>query len=213
MGLDGKALARFARDAAGREVERLAGGIHQIQAFDPQGRLVRQEGRRSNGGAAGSETVYARAYGHDGADTLTAIEDARRGVTRYRYDACDRLLAVEESGRRGTTLTRFGYDAFGRRVRKESVHAGPVPANDPAPPRPSPPGAPPSSGTATPCWPKASRWWSNRWRSSRRTRPPHLPIPWPLSMSANPAPSVVCRRRNDQQRGWQRLKAGAKLEP
>ncbi|MEE3627464.1 RHS repeat-associated core domain-containing protein [Nitrospirillum sp. BR 11752] len=211
VGLDGKALARFARDAAGREVERLAGGIHQIQAFDPQGRLVRQEGRRrSNGGAAGGETVYARAYGYDGADTLTAIEDARRGVTRYRYDACDRLLAVEganpesfvtdpagnilasgpdaafwggeargdrllvhgdakfeydawgnrvkewraaagavtvdyrydagnrltaveETSRRGTTLTRFGYDAFGRRVWKESAHAGPLPANDAGP--------------------------------------------------------------------------------
>ncbi|TWB13084.1 RHS repeat-associated protein [Nitrospirillum amazonense] len=207
VGLDGKALARFARDAAGREVERLAGNVHQIQAFDPQGRLVRQEGRRRPSGGSGGEAVYTRAYGYDGADTLTAIEDARRGVKRYHYDACDRLLsvegttpesfvtdpagnilasgpdaafwggeargdrllvhgdakfeydawgnrvkewraaggavtvdyrfdagnrltAVEETSRRGTTLTRFGYDAFGRRVWKESAHTAPIPAND-----------------------------------------------------------------------------------
>ncbi|WP_049973837.1 RHS repeat-associated core domain-containing protein, partial [Azospirillum sp. B4] len=203
VGLDGQALARFAHDSLGREVERLAGGIHQMQAFDPQGRLVRQEGRRQEGGGA----VFTRGYGYDGADTLTAIEDARRGVKRYHYDACDRLLAVDgteperfvtdpagnilasgpdaefwggeargdrllvhgdakfqydawgnrvkewraaggavaidyrygpdnrlrevkESSRLGTTFTRFGYDALGRRVWKESARLAPAPAND-----------------------------------------------------------------------------------
>ncbi|MEA1673572.1 RHS repeat-associated core domain-containing protein [Nitrospirillum sp. BR 11163] len=203
VGLDGKALARFSHDASGREVERLAGGIHQAQSFDPQGRLTRQEGRRLGGG----EAVYARSYDYDGADAVTAIEDARRGVRRYRYDACDRLLAVDgtdpenfvtdpagnilasgpdaqfwggeargdrllvhgdakfeydawgnrvkewraaggavtidyrydagnrlvevaESSRLGSSLTRFGYDALGRRVWKESTRTVPLPAND-----------------------------------------------------------------------------------
>ncbi|MBB6253215.1 hypothetical protein [Nitrospirillum iridis] len=34
-------MARFAHDASGRKVERLASGVHQIQAFAPQGHLVR----------------------------------------------------------------------------------------------------------------------------------------------------------------------------
>ncbi|MDE1150578.1 MAG: RHS domain-containing protein [Azospirillaceae bacterium] len=220
--LDGTALARFAHDAAGREVERLAGGIHQVQAFDPQGRLVRQEGRRRATGGVGAP-VYARTYGYDAADTLTLLEDARRGVKQYRYDACDRLLAVdgtnpeqfvtdpagnilaagpdaefwggeargdrllvhgdakfqydawgnrvkewraaggavavdyrydagnrlaevEENSRKGRTLTRFGYDALGRRVWKESAHTPPAAAND-------------AATAAAPAWQRTSFLW------------------------------------------------------
>ncbi|MDE1150581.1 MAG: DUF6531 domain-containing protein [Azospirillaceae bacterium] len=222
VGLDGTALARFAHDAAGREVERLAGGIHQVQAFDPQGRLVRQEGRRRAAGGVG-DPVYARAYGYDAADTLTLLEDARRGVKQYRYDACDRLLAVdgtnpeqfvtdpagnilaagpdaefwggeargdrllvhgdakfqydswgnrvkewraaggavtvdyrydagnrlaevEENSRKGRTLTRFAYDALGRRVWKESAHTPPAAAND-------------AATAAAPAWQRTSFLW------------------------------------------------------
>jgi RHS repeat-associated protein len=202
VGLDGKAIARFRHDMAGREVERLAGSVRQSQEFDPQGRLTRQEGVSRKGGGA----VFTRSYSYDAADALTAIEDARRGLKQYRYDPCDRLLAVEgadpesfvtdpagnilasgpdagfwggeakgdrllvhgdrkfeydrfgnrvkewraaggavtvtyrygaenrlaemtEESRLGRRVTRFRYDALGRRVEKETEHA-PMAAND-----------------------------------------------------------------------------------
>ncbi|MDG5493415.1 RHS repeat-associated core domain-containing protein [Niveispirillum sp. BGYR6] len=205
VGCDGREIARFQRDAAGREIGRQAGSIFQRQDFDPQGRLIRQEGVRRGGAVS-----FSRAYGYDGADALVAIEDAKRGVRRYRYDACDRLLAVEGTNpesfvpdpagnilasgadagfwggeakgdrllvhgdakfqydawgnrvrewraaggavsltyrydasnrlvaverqdRRGRTLARYGYDAFGRRLWKQTAHLPPASANDDAP--------------------------------------------------------------------------------
>ena len=152
VGLDDRTIARFRRDAAGREVERIAGGMHQEQAFDPQGRLVRQEGRRLGGGGA----LFARSYDYDAADLLTAITDARWGETRYRYDPCDRLLSVEgtepesfvtdpagnilASGRDGMFWgglatgdrllvhgdRKFEYDAWGNRVAEHRAAGGAV---------------------------------------------------------------------------------------
>ncbi|MDR3435273.1 RHS repeat-associated core domain-containing protein [Telmatospirillum sp.] len=217
VGLDGMAIARFDRDQAGREVERLAGSVRQVQAFDPEGRLIRQEGRRR----AGGEAVFVRSYSYDAADALTEIADARWGATQYRYDACDRLLSVEgtqpetfvvdpagnilasgpdaafwggvatgdrllvhgdrkfdydrygnrvkewraaggavtldyrydadnrlaevtEDSRLGRRVTRFGYDALGRRAWKESAH-WPNAAND---------------GAAEPAWHRTTFLWN-----------------------------------------------------
>jgi RHS repeat-associated protein len=48
----------------------------------------------------------------------------------YRYDDANRLVAVEESSRLGRRLTRFDYDALGRRVRKITEATPATPAND-----------------------------------------------------------------------------------
>ncbi|MDG5493411.1 RHS repeat-associated core domain-containing protein [Niveispirillum sp. BGYR6] len=51
----------------------------------------------------------------------------------YRYDASNRLVAVERQDRRGRTLARYGYNAFGRRLWKQTAHLPPASANDDAP--------------------------------------------------------------------------------
>ena len=208
----GAVVARFAHDAAGREVDRIAGAVRRTQSFDPQGRLVAQRGGRRAAAGGGVETLFSRDYAYDRADALVAIEDARRGLKRFRYDETDRLLAVDgadpesfvvdpagnilasgqdgafwggeapgdrlllhgdrkfeydahgnrikeyraaggavevtyrydaadrlveadEASRLGRRLTRFGYDALGRRLWKESTQLPmrPAAANDAAP--------------------------------------------------------------------------------
>ncbi|WP_348770852.1 RHS repeat-associated core domain-containing protein [Niveispirillum sp. SYP-B3756] len=42
-------------------------------------------------------------------------------------------MAVERQDRRGRTLARYGYDAFGRRLWKQTTHLPPASANDDAP--------------------------------------------------------------------------------
>jgi RHS repeat-associated protein len=49
----------------------------------------------------------------------------------YGYGPDNQLTSVTETGRQGRRETRFGYDAVGRRVWKETRSWGPVPANDP----------------------------------------------------------------------------------
>jgi RHS repeat-associated protein len=57
---------------------------------------------------------------------------------RYAYDGAGMLAEVVERSRRGLRVTRFGYDAVGRRAWKESGYAPPAAAN--APPGEPPPG-------------------------------------------------------------------------
>ncbi|WP_029013147.1 RHS repeat-associated core domain-containing protein [Niveispirillum irakense] len=245
---DRREIARFQRDAAGREIGRQVGSIFQRQDFDPQGRLIRQEGIRRGGAVS-----FSRAYGYDGADALVAIEDAKRGVRRYRYDACDRLLAVEGSSpesfvpdpagnilasgadagfgsreakgdrllvhgdakfqydewgnrvrewrgaggvvsltyrydasnrlvavdrqdRRGRTLARYGYDAFGRRLWKQTAHLPPASANDDTP-------SPGTDAATDPVWQRTDFLWDGDVLLAEST--PHSPdaaAPDPLSV-------------------------------
>ncbi len=55
---------------------------------------------------------------------------------RYAYDGAGMLAEVTERSRKGLRVTRFGYDALGRRAWKETEHAHPAAAN-------ASPGAPP----------------------------------------------------------------------
>ncbi|HKU94185.1 MAG TPA: DUF6531 domain-containing protein, partial [Vineibacter sp.] len=92
LALDGDVLTWFRRDAAGREIERRAGALHQTQEFDPQGRLIRQRGFRWR--AAGDlRPVLARSYTWNPADELTAVDDAHRGLKHYHTDVRGRLMA------------------------------------------------------------------------------------------------------------------------
>jgi RHS repeat-associated protein len=158
VGFDGALVASFARDEAGRETERLAGGLHEKREYDPQGRLIAQQGFRRGGGRTdgGGNPVFARGYGYDGADALVQIEDARRGLKRYQYDACDRLLAVDGAepeafvvdpagnilasgpdgafwggAAKGDRLLvhgdrKFAYDDYGNRIREQRAAGGAV---------------------------------------------------------------------------------------
>jgi RHS repeat-associated protein len=89
----GEVVARVDRDIAGREVYREwgpAGDVRQEQAYDPQGRLTTQQGFRGD-----NRSIFVRRYRYDTSDLLTQIEDSRRGLKRYHYDPCERLLAVD----------------------------------------------------------------------------------------------------------------------
>ena len=204
IGFDGRVVAAFERDAAGRETGRRAGALAVTATRDPQGRLVRQSARRA--GEDAGAPVLERRYAWDAADRLVETIDLARGIRRYdydpnsrlvgvdgelaerfvfdpagnilgeadaaegiavgdrlllrgdrkfeydgcgnrvrevrgaaggvellyRYDAGNRLVAVDERSRRGRRLTGFDYDALGRRVRKRSMAWTPDAANDDA---------------------------------------------------------------------------------
>ncbi len=144
--LDGRPIARVARDREGREVEREAGALRMVSDYDPAGRLVRQHGATVRGG--GGATIDRR-YHYDPFGQLLAMTDAARGEKRFRYDALDRLVGVDGASPEafvadpaGNVLPaggvggeaigdrlrvwgdrRFDYDADGRRVR-ELIGAG-----------------------------------------------------------------------------------------
>ena len=202
IGFDGRHVATFERDAAGRETARQAGALAVTTMRDPQGRLARQSAHRSDGDT--DVPVLERRYAWDVADRLTETVDLARGARRYaydpssrlvgvagdlperfvfdpagnilgdgdgaegvapgdrllvrgdrkfeydacgnrvrewrgaaggvervyRYDAGNRLVAVEEQSRRGRRLTSFRYDALGRRCGKRSLAWAPDAAND-----------------------------------------------------------------------------------
>ena len=76
ISFNGVPVATVNRDGVGREVERFAGNVRQEQSYDPQGRLVRQEGFRQG---AERQAVFARNYGYDTAaacvSSMTSVED------------------------------------------------------------------------------------------------------------------------------------------
>ncbi|MGI4792751.1 MAG: RHS repeat-associated core domain-containing protein, partial [Janthinobacterium lividum] len=104
VGFDGREVAAFRRDALGRETARRAGGLTTLSDYDPQGRLVRQTGR-SRGA---SQPVIERSYRWDEADRLVETHDLARGMRRYQYDACERLVGVE-----GDAPESFVFDPAG----------------------------------------------------------------------------------------------------
>ncbi len=116
VSVDRTVIARFRYDSGAREIERRAGALHQVQTYDPQGRLLRQQGWRWQ--AIGeARSIFARRYGWNPADGLSTLEDARRGLKRFHTDARGRLLATE-----GSAWEYFVVDPA-----DNIVAAGPVP--------------------------------------------------------------------------------------
>ena len=97
-------ICQFGRDADGRITGRMQRGSALEQAFDPQGRMLRQ--RLSTRAGDSRSTLVQRDYSYDPLDNLAQISDSLRGVTGYRYDALQRLTAAE-----GWSPERFTYDA------------------------------------------------------------------------------------------------------
>ena len=88
LGFGSRQLAAIARDVAGRETERRAGGVVVASNYDPQGRLMRQTGMR------GAAQVLQRSYEYDPADRVLAIDELLGGARRYEYDSRERLVGV-----------------------------------------------------------------------------------------------------------------------
>lgn len=77
-------------------------------------------------------------YDADGRRVRELIGAGEGRERRYRWDGAGRLAEVSERTRRGTRVTRFGYDALGRRAWKESASLPPPAANAPGAPPPKP---------------------------------------------------------------------------
>lgn len=108
---DHRTVAQFRHDSAGRESERRSGGLLQNQRFDLQGQLIHQSGT-GFGGAA----VYRRDYSYDRSGGLISVDDSIRGVVKYRYDACERLISTS-----GWSEQNFVFDPADNMV-SSSVH-------------------------------------------------------------------------------------------
>ncbi|EHR71796.1 RHS repeat-associated core domain protein [Burkholderiales bacterium JOSHI_001] len=99
--LNKQPVTRHQYNDFGEETRRQQGALASQFEYDPLGRLQRQLTRRDD--APG--LVLARAYGHDTAGRLAAVEDFRAGRTDYHYDPADRLLQVD-----GAVPERFVHD-------------------------------------------------------------------------------------------------------
>ncbi|MGI4797028.1 MAG: RHS repeat-associated core domain-containing protein, partial [Janthinobacterium lividum] len=115
VGFDGREVAAFRRDALGRETARRAGALTTLSEYDPQGRLVRQTGRSRGTG----QPVIERSYRWDEADRLIETHDLARGMRRYQYDACERLVGVA-----GDAPESFVFDPAGNILGSDADGGG-----------------------------------------------------------------------------------------
>ena len=125
VSLDGRVIARIDRDASGRELRRLQGNVETETAYDPQGRLLRQQAinRQTR------DTLIDRQYGYDREGRINLIKDLTRGETRFTYDALDRLKRVSGAPN-GERDELFAFDPAGNILdRTEKPEGGYVKGN------------------------------------------------------------------------------------
>jgi RHS repeat-associated protein len=121
--LDGTEIVRFTHDFGGRETTRLLAGGGRIETeYGPTGSMARRRVHSPAGqrvaaageprwvGPATPGTTVDRAYQYSTGQGLAAIWDSARGITRFRYDALGRLLALVPENAREEL---FAYDANG----------------------------------------------------------------------------------------------------
>ncbi|MDM0031357.1 RHS repeat-associated core domain-containing protein, partial [Variovorax sp. J22P271] len=108
----------FERDALHRETARIQGnGLTQHSVYDPAGRLKLQRygatpitGKGEAGTAPPANLRgITREYAYDPSGQLQTINDARRGMLAYKYDAVGRLIEA----RNGLGLESFEFDPAG----------------------------------------------------------------------------------------------------
>lgn len=94
-------------------------GLVTTLGYDPEGRTI--ETRRSAEGVV--LTTATTAYTLTGKPAMAV--DPNGGITRYEYDALDRLIGHTDAAGR---LTRYAYDALGRRTRvfNSAIQAAPL---------------------------------------------------------------------------------------
>ena len=108
-------IARLERDTSGRELKRLQGHVETETAYDPQGRLQRQQAinRQTR------DTLIDRQYGYDNEGRINLIKDITRGETRFTYDPLDRLKRVT-----GNLDELFAFDPAGNILDREQRPEG-----------------------------------------------------------------------------------------
>ncbi|USQ93967.1 RHS repeat-associated core domain-containing protein [Caulobacter sp. RL271] len=123
VGVEGATPEAFVADPSGNMLPVGPGGVEGVASGD---RLRVWGDRRFEYDANGRRVRELRGAG-DGREL------------RYAYDGTGRLSEVAERSRRGLRVTRFGYDALGRRAWKETREAPPNAANaEPGAPAPEP---------------------------------------------------------------------------
>ncbi|WP_438029331.1 RHS repeat-associated core domain-containing protein [Sorangium sp. So ce233] len=121
--LDGADETEVRLDASGREIERiLSHGGRVLFGHDPAGRLVEKRvtaphlaraagpGEPDWVGARDPAVTVHQRLEYNASSELSTLWDARRGTTRYSYDALGQIVAAVPDGARGEL---FAYDATG----------------------------------------------------------------------------------------------------
>ncbi len=124
---------RFRHDAADRLVG-VEGATPEAFVTDPAGNLLPVGPNGVNGVVEGNRLrVWGdRRFEYDG-DGRRVCEWRGAGhghELRYAYNGAGMLAEVVDTSRRGTRITRFGYDALGRRAFKDSAVLPPAAANE-----------------------------------------------------------------------------------
>ncbi len=124
---------RFRHDAAERLIG-VDGATPEAFVTDPAGNLLPVGPNGVEGVVEGDRLrVWGdRRFDYD-ADgrRVRELRGAGQGrELRYAYDGAGMLAEVIDTSRRGTRITRFGYDALGRRAFKDSAVLPPPPANE-----------------------------------------------------------------------------------
>ncbi len=110
------------------------GALPEAFVADPAGNILPVEQERVVGDAPGNRLcVWGDRrfdYDADGRRVRELIGAGEGRERRYRWDGAGRLAELVERSRRGTRITRFGYDALGRRAWKEAASLPPQAANE-----------------------------------------------------------------------------------
>lgn len=110
------------------------GALPEAFVADPAGNVLPVEQGHVAGDAPGNRLrVWGDRrfeYDADGRRARELIGAGEGRERRYRWDGAGRLAELVERSRRGTRITRFGYDALGRRAWKDAASLPPPAANE-----------------------------------------------------------------------------------
>ncbi|MCG6968204.1 MAG: DUF6531 domain-containing protein [Gammaproteobacteria bacterium] len=110
---NGSTITSVTRNAHGQEIARTSGAISSFFAYDAMGHLIRQRATHDH------TSILERNYQYDKAGNLRQIDDLKFGTILFKYDALDRLQAVE-----GLTPERFSFDPAGNLLDVREAFAG-----------------------------------------------------------------------------------------
>jgi RHS repeat-associated protein len=102
IAFNGTTLTSITRNAHGLEIARTSGDVSSFFEYDPMGRLIRQRA------ATEHESIVERSYQYNKSGNLRRIDDFKTGTCVFKYDALDRLQALE-----GLAPERFSFDPAG----------------------------------------------------------------------------------------------------
>lgn len=99
---NGTTLTSVTRNAHGLEIARTSGDVSSFFEYDPMGRLIRQRAASEHG------PILERTYQYNKIGNLRQIDDFKWGTSVFKYDALDRLQALE-----ALVPERFSFDPAG----------------------------------------------------------------------------------------------------